>query len=157
NAVSVAGNWTNSAAFTVGSSSTVTLNGAGNTQTISGTNTFRNLTINHTGGGGVTAAGSTLSVTGTVDIQSGAFTSATQYGDVQIDSAGTLTLSGAIGVSGNWTNNGTFNNSGFTVTFNGTANQSISGLTSTAFAGLAASNTGAGGSNVVSLSQNISD
>src|SRR5439155_3990438 len=68
NAISVGGDWQNSAAFTVGSSSTVTLNGANNTQTISGTNAFTNLTMNHTGTGSVTAAGSTLSVTGLLHI-----------------------------------------------------------------------------------------
>jgi CSLREA domain-containing protein len=65
-----------------------------------------------------------------------------------------FTPGGNIFAGGNWTNNGAFNSAGFTVTFNGTANQLISGSTSTVFATLAISNAG---SNTVSLAQNISD
>ncbi|HVS81721.1 MAG TPA: LamG-like jellyroll fold domain-containing protein [Pyrinomonadaceae bacterium] len=130
-AISVGGNWSNTAAFTAGTS-TVTLNGSGNAQTISGNTTFANLMINHTGGGGVTAAGSTLSVTGLLRVQSGTFTSATAYNNVQIDSAGILALSGPITVSGNWTlaSGGEFDANGFRVTFNGATGQTITGDTS---------------------------
>jgi CSLREA domain-containing protein len=124
NNLSVSGNWANSGSLTP-STGTVTFNGNNNTQTLSGSSTFNNLTINHTGTGGVTAAGSTLNVTGLFHLVSGSFTSATQYADVTIDSGTTLVLSGDINVSGNWTNNGTFTPSGFTVTFNGTGAQTI--------------------------------
>jgi hypothetical protein len=138
--ISVGSNWSNSATFTAGSS-TVTFNGSNNTQTISGNTTFNNLTINHSGANSVTAAGSTLAVTGLLHVVSGTFTSATQYGDVTIDNGATLSLSGDISVSGTWTNNGTFNSNGFTVTFNGSVNQSLGGSQPTSFAGLNISNT----------------
>ncbi|HKP36459.1 MAG TPA: choice-of-anchor D domain-containing protein, partial [Pyrinomonadaceae bacterium] len=132
NNINIKDNWTNNANF-VANSRTVTFNGANNTQTIAGSTTFRNLTINHTGSGGVTAAGSTLTVTGATTITSGTFTSATQYADVSIASAGTLSLSGPISVSGNWDNDGTFNANGFAVTFNGAATQTIGGDNLTLF------------------------
>lgn len=145
NNLNVAGNWVNNAGlsgFTMNSDKTITFNGTN--QTLSGNTTFANLTINTSGSPNtVSAAGSTLAVTGLLRVQSGTFTSATQFGDVQIDAAGTLTLSGDISVSGNWTNNGTFNNGGFTVTFNGTAAQAISGSATTSFSGLTDSNTNA--------------
>jgi CSLREA domain-containing protein len=128
--LNVKADWTNSAALTP-STGTVTFSGDGNTQTLSGTTTFFNLTINHTGSGGVTAAGSTLSVTGLMRLQSGKFTSATQYADVQIDTGTELALSGDIAVSGNWTNNGgTFTHNNHAVTFNGATGQTITGNTS---------------------------
>jgi CSLREA domain-containing protein len=123
--IKVMGGWSNSGTFTPTGSSTVTFNGSGNTQTISGSTTFANLTINHTAGGSVTAAGSTLAVNGLLDVLAGTFTSATAYADVTIDPAGTLALSGPITVSGNWTNNGTFTPNGFSVTFNGSGAQTI--------------------------------
>ena len=92
-----------------------------------------------------------------LQIQSGIYSSHSDYADVTIDLGATFSLAADITVSGNWTNNGTFNANGFKVTFDGTTNQSISGSTSTVFATLAISNTGAGGSNTVSLSQNIID
>lgn len=137
--MNVAGNWANTGTFTP-NGRTVTLNGNGNTQTLTGNSTFSNLTINHTGANGVTAAGSTLAVTGLLHVVSGTFTSATQYGDVTIDNGATLSLSGDISVSGTWTNNGTFNANGFTVTFNGSLNQPIGGSGPTTFSGLNISN-----------------
>ena len=74
-----------------------------------------------------------------------------------IDVGGTLNLAADITVSGNWTNNGTFNNNGFKVTFDGASNQTIGGSNPSAFATLAISNTGASGNNTVSLAQSISD
>src|SRR5439155_7896669 len=105
----------------------------------------------------VSAAGSTLAVTGSLHIISGTFTSATSYVDVTIDPSTTLALSGDITVSGNWTNNGTFTSNGFGVMFNGTWNQTISGSTATPFAGLTIADTGPVGNNFVTLAQNISD
>ena len=126
NSLTVAGSWSNSGSFTPGLLAvTVTFNGAATTQTISGTNNFSNLTINHTGAGSVTAASSTLAVTGLLRVQAGAFTSASDYHDVTIDSGAELALSGPITVSGNWINNGTFTPNGFGVTFDGTGAQLI--------------------------------
>ena len=57
---------------------------------------------------------------------------------------GTLTLSSAGGgdlrVGGNWQNEGTFNNNGRTVTFNGTSSQTIFGTVGTTFADLTINN-----------------
>jgi CSLREA domain-containing protein len=121
--------------------------------------TVNDLLISTTGGAGnnTVAGNSGQVVTTLLEIIQGVYSSHSTYTDVQIDNAGTLTLAGDSTVSGNWTNNGTFNNAGFKITFNGTVNQLISGSTSTAFATLAISNTGVGGSNTVSLAQNISD
>ncbi|MFL6209445.1 MAG: Calx-beta domain-containing protein [Pyrinomonadaceae bacterium] len=130
--VTLANDWTNNGTLNA-NGQTVTFNGNDNTQMISGTNTFANLTINHTGTGGVTAAGSTLNVTGTLLVQSGTFTSATAYNNVAIGAAGTLVASGPITVSGNWTNNGSFNSNGQTVTFNGNGTQMISGTGASTF------------------------
>jgi hypothetical protein len=130
------GNWTrNGGTFTPGTG-TVTFAGNGTSQAISGNNTFNNLTINHVGLNGVTAAGSTLAVTGTLDVQNGTFTSSSNYNNVQIDSGGTFVSDGStINVSGSWTNNGgTFTPAGCTVNFNGSGTQSIGGsATSQAF------------------------
>jgi hypothetical protein len=77
-ALSVSGNWTNAGTFTA-NSSTVTFNGNNSTQTISGASTspFNNLTINHTGTGGVTlgadeSVGSALTLTS--DLNASTFT-----------------------------------------------------------------------------------
>jgi hypothetical protein len=129
--MTVSGNWSNSGTYSGGSgAATVTFNGSNNTQTLSGTSTFNNLTINHTGTGSVTASGSTLTVGSLLRVQSGSFTSSSTFKDVQIDSTGTLVSDGGtMNVSGNWTNNGgTFTPAGGTVIFNSTtATQSING------------------------------
>ncbi len=87
--INVAKDWSNNATFTPGSG-TVIFNGNNNTQTLSGASTFNNLTVNHTGSGSVTAAGSTLTIGGLFRLQGGTFTSATTYKDVQIDAGTTL-------------------------------------------------------------------
>jgi hypothetical protein len=88
-----------------------------------------------------------------LEVISGVYSSHSDYVDVDIQAAGTLSLAGAVTVSGNWTNAGTFISNGFGVTFNGSAAQSISGSSATPFAALTISNTG----NVVTLNQNASD
>jgi len=129
--MTVGGNWSNSGTYSGGSSTaTVTFNGSGNTQTLSGTSTFNNLTVNHSGAGSVTASGSTLTVSALLRVQAGTFTSSSTFKDVQIDSTGTLVSDGGtMNVSGNWTNNGgTFTPATGTVNFNSTtASQSING------------------------------
>jgi CSLREA domain-containing protein len=133
-AINVAGNWTNNATFT-GGAGTVIFDGNNNTQTLSGTTTFNNLTINHTGTGNVTAVGSTLAVTGLLRVQGGTFiVGGSTFNNVQIDAAQTLqgTNATTINVSGNWTNDGgSFIPSGNTVNFNGAAAQNIGGLATT--------------------------
>jgi CSLREA domain-containing protein len=98
-----------------------------------------------------------LIVDGTLEVAQGTFTSASDYNNVLIDSGATLTLTNDITVSGDWTNNGTFNNGGKKVTFDGGANQTIGGSSLSAFANLTISNTGTIGSNTVSLAQDVSD
>ncbi len=131
--LNVAGNWANTPGTFTSGSSTVVFNGNNNTQTLTGTTSFNNLTSNHTGTGGVTASGSSLTVTGLLRIQAGTFTSSSTLNNVQIDSGTTLASDGStMNVSGNWTNNGgTFTPNGNTVNFNGAAAQIISGSAST--------------------------
>ena len=130
----IAGDWAKSGTFTA-NNSTIVFNGTGATQTISGTNTFHNLTISPAGSGTVTASGSTLAVTGTLNVTSGTFAGASTYGDVIIAGGATLVSepTGTISVKGDWTNNGTFTANDGTVAFTGTAPQSIGGTASTQF------------------------
>jgi Peptidase family C25/Carboxypeptidase regulatory-like domain len=143
--------------FSTGAS--YTYNGATNQAAGNGLpSTVANLTIANTGSGGNNnvIGNSGQTVTGLLWVQSGIYSSASTYHNVQIDSGATLSLAADVTVSGNWTNNGTFNSNGFKVTFDGNTNQSISGTSSTAFANLTVANTGVG-NNTVSLSQNVSD
>jgi autotransporter-associated beta strand protein len=91
--------------------------------------------IANTGGGGsnTVTGNSGQIVTGLLEVVAGIYSSASDYNNVQIDSGATLSLTADITVSGNWTNNGTFNSNGFTVTFDGTSNQTISGSSLTIF------------------------
>jgi hypothetical protein len=147
--INVSGNWSNLGTFTP-STGTVVFNGNNNTQTLSGSTTFNNLTINHTGTGGVTASGSTLAVTSLLEVQGGTFTSSSTFNNVQIDSGATLAGTNAttMNVSGNWTNNGgspgSFTANGNTVNFNGAGAQAIGGNTATTFNNLTIANAGGG-------------
>src|SRR5262249_27641703 len=94
-----------------------------------------------------------LVVDGTLEVVQGTFSSASDYDNVVIDPSGVLTLTNDITVSGNWTNNGTFNSGGFKVTFDGSSPQTIGGSNSTAFATLQINNTGS----TVTLTQNVRD
>jgi len=102
-----------------------------------------NLTIANTGalGNDKVTGNPGQAVTGLLKVQQGTYASASDYVDVQIDPAGTLSLAAAITVSGNWTNNGTFISNGFGVNFDGTAAQSIGGVSVTGFTDLTDSNT----------------
>ncbi len=110
-------------------SGTVTYDGISG-QTITGTNTFYNLTIdNGHASDKVDASGSTsLAVTNNLSITDGIFKSASDYENVTIGANGTLELNGDITVSGNWSNSGAFTPGTQKVTLDGTL-QTLSGAT----------------------------
>jgi len=76
--------------------------------------------------------------------------------DITIGTGASLTLNVVTNlfINGNWANNGTFSASGIgSVIFSGTASQSIGGSTSTSFYNLTIQNSGAVGSNLVTLNK----
>lgn len=89
--------------------------------------TVANLTISNTGtiGNNTVTGNPGQAVTGSLNLVSGVYASASDYHHVVINSSGTLSISNPITVSGDWTNNGTFTNNGFGVTFDGTGAQTI--------------------------------
>jgi CSLREA domain-containing protein len=91
--------------------------------------TVANLTINNSNSGNTVSGNSGQIVTGTLTVQSGVYSSASDYVDVVIAPAGTLSLAANITVGGNWTNNGAFTANGFGVTFDGGSGQTVSGNT----------------------------
>ncbi len=145
----IKGNWNNTGGSVTANSQSVTFNGT-SAQTISGTNTFYDLIINNSAG--VSASGSTLTVSNLLNCQAGTFTSASDYADLTINNGSTLSLSNNITVSGNWILNtgGTFTHNNYKVTFDGAANQSIGGTAETAFHNFEINN-----ANGASLGQNI--
>jgi len=122
NTLNVTGSWTNNGGTFIPGSGTVTFS-SNVARTIGGTaasQTFNNLTINKTGGGTLSVAGNTTSLTinGTITLSAGTF------------SAGTAIM---IYLAGNWTNNGGVFTGGIGgVNLNGTS-QTIGGNTSTTF------------------------
>jgi hypothetical protein len=147
--ISVGGNWSNSGAFTAGTS-TVTLNGTGS-QTIS-TTTFNNLTINKSSGtasssGNLTLSGNLAVSSGTLDLVS--YTAnGSGSGTFSLSSGTTLRLSG----SNNFpTSYSTYSlNSTSTVEYYGTGTQTINTV---AYGNLTLNN---GGTNAKSLSGSLS-
>jgi hypothetical protein len=127
--LTLAGDWANSGTFN-GGTGCATFDGS-SAQTMSGSNTFCDLTINNSSG--VDASGSTLTVQDLLHVQGGSFTSASDLDDVQIDSGATLALSGDITASGNWSNSGTFTHNGHAVSFDGSSEQTVGGSSVTAF------------------------
>ena len=120
----IAGNFTNNGTFTPGLS-TVVLNGTA-AQSISGVaTTFNNLTISNSAGVSPSVA---LTTNGIFTISSGG-----------VFNAGSLSHI----LMGNFSNSGTFNANTSTVTFNGTAAQTITGATT--FYNLGMNNTNAAG------------
>ncbi len=114
-----------------------------------GFTTYNNLNLNNAAGVSGFAG---LTVQGLLNVKAGTFTSSSFYNNVQIDVGATMTATAAstINVTGNWTNNGTFNGSTGTVAFNGSSAQTIGGSAVTAFTSLTIASTGGG----VSLTQN---
>jgi hypothetical protein len=68
-------------------------------------------------------------VTGLLSVADGVYESHSDYADVTIEAAGTLTLTGPTTVSGNWTNNGGTLSGNFPVTLDGGTGQTITGNT----------------------------
>ncbi len=138
----IAGNWTNGGSFTGSPSSIITFTGVSvKTISITGTNAFSNLTINKPGGS-ITASGN-YSVTSLLDVQAGTFIGSAIFNNVQIENG--AIFRGASGgntyVSGNWTNNGSFDANNGSVTLNGST-QNIGGSSTTTFFNLIIDGTG---------------
>ena len=126
--VNVSGNWTNNGTFTSGNN-TVTFDGD-DLQTITGTNSFYNLTIANTyatpdDSNDVDAEA--VTVTNILTVSDGQFQAATgsDFNDVVIGSDGILKndVLADVSVSGDWSNSGTFTHNNGTVTFDGTSQQ----------------------------------
>lgn len=132
NTLSVSNNWTNNGGTFNPGTGTVTFSGNG-ARSINGTaasQQFNNLIVNKTGGGSLTVAGSTttLTLTGSATLTAGTFI------------AGTAAM---INVAGNWTNNGAVFTAGTgAVTCNGVT-QAIGGTAATTFNLLIISNSSA--------------
>ncbi len=123
--ITVGGDWSNSGTFTA-QNGLVSFTGS-TLQSISGTNTFYDLTIANTHATEKVTATGTLAVEKDLSITDGIFYSASDYHNVLIGENGILELSDDITVSGNWANSGTFTHNDNTVTFDGTETSVISG------------------------------
>lgn len=130
-AITVSGNWSNSGTFTHNDGN-VTFDGA-SAQTITGSNTWNNLTIANTHGTpndtNDVDPSAIQTIAGTLDITDGQWSSYTgdDYANVTIGADGILKpdASASIIVSGNWANSGTFTQNSGTVTFDGVDQQTI--------------------------------
>jgi len=112
---------------------TVTLTGAA-PQTLTGNPlNFYNLVVNKTNKTDLVTVSGKLQVSKKLTITRGKLKSASDYGDVEIAVDGTLELTSAISVSGNWTNNGTFTHGSQKVTLDGLTLQTLDGASQTAF------------------------
>jgi hypothetical protein len=109
------------------------------------TSPFFDLTINNSAAAPDTSndAFSSLGAVGTLHILDGMFTTGTSFGNVVVEADAILNLSGGMNVSGDWTlaSGGSFAPNSFTVIFNGTGPQTVTGAT--AFAALSVNNTAA--------------
>ena len=145
--INIKGNWTdNGGTFTPGAS-TVKFTGTG-AQTINGSatsQTFYNVIVSKTPGQTLNTGGNITAITTQNLTQTtGNFTAPpalTINGNLTL-TAGTFTAGTNIYAKGNWTNNGgTFNTNTNTVTFNGTAAQTINGSVANSFYNLTFNNT----------------
>jgi hypothetical protein len=148
----------NSATFTFNalgnSTATVTLNRNGNQAVPTTGVTYPNLVI--AGGAGTnTPAAGTVTVLGSLTINSGSTwmgntNNPTTNISVNLNIAGTFNAgSGTTSVGGNFTNSGTFTAGTSTVNFNGSVAQTIVGPSTTTFNNLTIANTGAGSTNLL--------
>ncbi|MBI4931935.1 MAG: T9SS type A sorting domain-containing protein [Bacteroidetes bacterium] len=129
--ITLAGNWSSTGSAFVPGTNTTTLDGAAQTISRTGGETFNHLTV---AGSGTKSLGSDITTNGNLTISSTLDVTASDY---------------AVAVKGNWTNNGTFVQNTGTVTFSGAAAQTIGGTTTTNFNNITQSNAAG-----VSLTQN---
>ena len=103
---------------------TIVLSGDGNQQ-FSSNLTFFNLTIDSASSTAIITAGSGTTVTGTLTISSGVYSSASDYVNILLN-GGTLSLANDITISGNFTfTSGAFTHNNFKVTFDGGTTQNL--------------------------------
>ncbi len=114
---------------------TVTLTGSGD-QTLTGSLlNFYRLTVNKTNKTDTVHIVGKLKVSKKLSIVKGKLISASDYSDVEILVDGALELTSDISVSGTFTNDGEFIANTYTVVFDGTTAQTLTGDTATAFYG----------------------
>ena len=138
NTLQISGNFTNTGTFTPGTG-TVELTGGSNqvlAASAPGELTFYKLTVNKDPATNTVTATSKLKATKKLTLTKGKLISASDYGDVFIDTEGTLELTSDITVSGNFTNNGNFYNNDNGVTFDGGVEQNLSVAATTWFSRL---------------------
>ncbi|MEI7956655.1 MAG: choice-of-anchor R domain-containing protein, partial [Verrucomicrobiota bacterium] len=138
NTLQISGNFTNTGTFTPGTG-TVELTGGSNqvlAASAPGELTFYKLTVNKDPATNTVTATSKLKATKKLTLTKGKLISASDYGDVFIDTEGTLELTSDITVSGNFTNNGNFYNNDNGVTFDGGVEQNLSLAATTWFSRL---------------------
>ena len=124
--LTLTGDWTNSGTF-VANGGRVIFDGS-TAQSITGANltSFYDLTVSSSVGVSTTRS---LAVSNLLKVEDSNFqvSAGTDLHSVQIVASGTLTPAGALTVSGDWTQAGTFTKGTHTVTFDGSAGQSITG------------------------------
>ncbi len=155
-ALNVGGSWTNSGTFQP-RAGTVTFNGSSGTQTLAGTTTFYNLTLNNSGAttsfgsslitisnslatsaGTMSGGTSTITFAGTSGTISGA--NSKLFYNLVINTGASIVNSsgGNTTISGNFTNSGTFSqSSGQTTTFDNTGTHNLGGGGTTTFGSVA--------------------
>ena len=134
NTLQVSGNLTVTGTFNPGTGTVELTGGADQTlaATAPGTLTFYNLKVNKSPTTAKVTATSKLKASKKLTITSGKLVSASDYGDVFIDTDGELQLTSDITVSGNFTNNGALSGD-FGITFDGGTEQNLSLLGATVF------------------------
>lgn len=131
--INLSGNWTNDGAYTPGSA-VVTFNGDAN-QTIGGSvdTTFANLVVDNSGDPGSVTVGParTVTVSDTLTVTDGEFipSDGSDFNNIAIGENGALTpeAGGTITISGNVSNQGSFDPNGGTVVLDGTQDQTFDG------------------------------